>query len=94
MVCLVTRPLSLSECAVINCLTELGDVTQTNRTQAPKQHTAGNQISRAGTIDTRTWSSSVSSYALVTIDKIINNHLFSVDNVGRGRPYSRAKGSC
>ena len=38
---LVTRPLSLSVCAVINCQTDLGDVTETNRTQAPKQQTAG-----------------------------------------------------
>ena len=35
--CLITSPLSLSLCAVTSSQIDLGDVTETNRVQAPKQ---------------------------------------------------------
>ena len=56
--CLATWPLSLSPCArsltprlvsVTSHSIRLGDVTETNRTQAPKQQTTGNWRSYAGT---------------------------------------------
>ena len=93
---LVTRPLSLPVRAVINrqidlgdvtgmnSVRRLGDVTETNRTQVPKQQTAVNWINRAGTRQ-ETWKSIFRKSALARLTvyiygKISKHRLEAVNN--------------